>query len=528
MRYIGIRKGRGFLGILHLIFDQLHYMILKMTPIIENLLMDFVRIQTEEFSAKELQEGFAPLDVHLSINEIEAYLVANPFVFALEGGKFITRAGAFMGATFIIKPTRKEIEGGYLLVGHRCIPFVNSEIASGVLQFSFDNEILPRNVMEFPLREVMPFFSLFGEEYAIQFILSDPAARDSLLRSFDEELPQTVSLMVLDCSKLFKDWNFKRGDLLLAEVMDWRRGIIKIHPLCSHKENPFQQEPVDQQRREWYKNFEKRMLESFDTFGPCGTIEEQLARVFFLHQQELCKDSAGTIEEAIKHSKLIGMEPYGVESRLWFKGQEVPAVGPWLQANDGLEESESAAWSSEQLNAEMMLWPRVIFDSWIVDGLYNKKNNEEALINLMLGESTSALDLLKRRRLQGTIRSRRNKLEETYNWFADFERGPIRHRLLELHTKVFALVLELDAVDDQLEGFPQQPLVILTQLSTHIQYMLESLLHDAHLKDEDVRAMAASLEGMEYNFEEVASELKLALKENYKHRFTLIKAKKKE
>ena len=40
--------------------------------------------------------------------------------------------------------------------------------------------------------------------------------------------------------------------------------------------------------------------------------------------------------------------------------------------------------------------------------------------------------------------------------------------------------------------------------------------------------MAASLEGMEYNFEEVASELKLALKENYKHRFTLIKAKKKE
>lgn len=499
-----------------------------MTPIIENLLMDFIRIQTEEFSAKELQEGFAPLDIHLSINEIEAYLEASPFIFALEGGKFLTRAGAFMGATFIIKPTRKEIEGGYLLVGHRCIPFVNSEVASGVLQFSFDNEILPRNVMEFPLREVLPFFSLFGEEYAIQFILSDPAARDSLLCSFEEELPQTVSLMVLDCSKLFKDWNFKRGDLLLAEVVDWRRGVIKIHPLCSHKENPFQQEPVDQQRREWYKIFEKRMLESFDTFGPCGAIEEQLARVFFMHKQELCRDSAGTIEEAIKHSKLIGMEPYGVESRLWFKGQEVPAVGPWLQSNVGLEESDSAAWSNEQLHAEMMLWPRVIFDSWIVDGLYNKKNNEETLINLMLGESTSALDLLKRKRLQGTIRSRRNKLEESYNWFADFERGPIRHRLLELHTKVFDLVLELDDVDDQLEGFPQQPLVILTQLSTHIQYMLESLLHDVHLKDEDVRAMAASLEGMEYNFEEVATELKLALKENYKHRFTVIKAKNKE
>ena len=217
-----------------------------------------------------------------------------------------------------------------------------------------------------------------------------------------------------------------------------------------------------------------------------------------------------------------------MESRLWFKGQEVPAVGPWLQPNDSLEESEPSAWSNEQLNAEMMLWPKVIFDSWIVDGLYNKKNNEEALINLILGESTSPLDVLKRRRLQGTIRSRRSKLEETYNWFADFERGPIRHRLLELHTKVFALVLELDDVDDQLEGFPQQPLVILTQLSTHIQYMLESLLRDVNLRDDDVRAMAASLEGMEYNFEEVSAELKSALAASYRNRFTVIKDDKKE
>ncbi|MBO7174872.1 MAG: hypothetical protein J6V57_03895, partial [Spirochaetaceae bacterium] len=156
------------------------------------------------------------------------------------------------------------------------------------------------------------------------------------------------------------------------------------------------------------------------------------------------------------------------------------------------------------------------------------KNNEETLVNLILGESTSPLDVLKRKRLQGTIRSRRSKLEETYNWFADFERGPVRHRLLELHTKVFALVLELDDVDDQLEGFPQQPLVILSQLSTHIQYMLESLLRDINLKDEDVRAMAASLEGMEYNFEEVSAELKSALAASYKSRFTVIKGDKKQ
>lgn len=89
-------------------------------------------------------------------------------------------------------------------------------------------------------------------------------------------------------------------------------------------------------------------------------------------------------------------------------------------------------------------------------------------------------------------------------------------------------MLELDDVDDQLEGFPQQPLVILTQLSTHIQYMLESLLRDVNLRDDDVRAMAASLEGMEYNFEEVSAELKSALAASYRNRFTVIKGDKKE
>ena len=217
-----------------------------------------------------------------------------------------------------------------------------------------------------------------------------------------------------------------------------------------------------------------------------------------------------------------------MESRLWYKGHDVPAVGPWLQTGEVVEDSDAAVWSGEQLNSELMVWPRVVFDSWIVDGLYRKENNEDALVSLVLGDVSSPLGLLKKKRLQGTIRSRRAKLKETYNWFADFERGPVRHRLLELHKKVFALVMDLDDVDDQLEGFPQQPLVILTQLSTHIQYMLESLLRDANLKDEDIKAMAASLEGMEYNFEEVSGELRAALASTYKNRFTVIKGKKKD
>ena len=179
-------------------------MINKMSPAIENLLSDFIRIQTEAFSAKEIQEGFAFMGVNMTLEEVETCLDVNPFVFPLEDGLYLTRAGAFTGASFTIKPSAREIEGGYLITGHRCIPFVDSEQPSGTIRFSFDNEILPHKEMDFPLREVLPHFALFGEEYAMQFILSDPAAKDAVVRSFDEELPQTVSLTVTDCSALFK------------------------------------------------------------------------------------------------------------------------------------------------------------------------------------------------------------------------------------------------------------------------------------------------------------------------------------
>ena len=78
-----------------------------MNPAIETLLSDFIRIQTEAFSAKEIQEGFAFVGVNMTLEEIESCLDVNPFVFPLQDGLYLTRAGAFTGASFTIKPTAR-------------------------------------------------------------------------------------------------------------------------------------------------------------------------------------------------------------------------------------------------------------------------------------------------------------------------------------------------------------------------------------------------------------------------------------
>ena len=113
-------------------------------------------------------------------------------------------------------------------------------------------------------------------------------------------------------------------------------------------------------------------------------------------------------------------------------------------------------------------------------------------------------------------------LRKHYNWFADFAIGPLRHQALELYSKVEDLVYEIEAVSDQLEMFPQQELAILAQLFVHIRRILELFASNEDCGDEENTALRMSLEGMEYNFDEIKGQLKSAIDRSQAGKFKVI------
>ena len=113
-------------------------------------------------------------------------------------------------------------------------------------------------------------------------------------------------------------------------------------------------------------------------------------------------------------------------------------------------------------------------------------------------------------------------LRQKYNWFADFSRGAIRHRALELYTKVGDLVYDVECASDKLAEFPQQELVTLSQLFAHVSRMLEMLSRLNDSLDEDESALQLSLEGMEYNFEDICYQLKAVLDRLKHDRFKVV------
>ena len=120
------------------------------------------------------------------------------------------------------------------------------------------------------------------------------------------------------------------------------------------------------------------------------------------------------------------------------------------------------------------------------------------------------------------LSDRYEKFRLRYNWFADQIAGPVREQALELYKKVNELMFEVDMCYSGLPDFPQQELVILTQLYNHVIRILQSFVSDSEIGDE-YDAILASLEGMRCNFEGIQDILLGAIDECRCNRFKVVR-----
>ena len=463
----------------------------------------FLRTYCEPFTAKDVCLMLAGFGAKASVNEVIDYLEYEPMVFPLEKRLYITHAGAFTGQFFSFMPTAQEIAAQVFVAGDRCIPFVDGEVLSCALQFEYNGRMLPSEIFETDCNTARDLFSFFGDEYASQYIAADPVNKPLDFASQNFELPSRVQLTGVSMKRIIDDCDFSYGDRFLCRVRDWNKGIIELFPLTTHKQNPLEMNADDIERQHWNDVLEQALLESFDRMGPCSSMEEQLANVFYEHRRELCTSGCGSIHEFLNSAKKVGMELFGVETRLWRRGEDVPAVGNWNRDcyDDGLDSG-----------IPMFDLPDFVIDCFLVDQLYEKKEDMDALLKKML---PTAMNITENERHLFTLQlTHRNAiLRKKYNWFADYRFGSIRHRALELYSQVGSLVYEVDCAGNELEQFPQQELVTLSQLFTHVSRMLEMIASGSEAAAEDADAMQLSLEGMEYNFEDIRGQLIAAVEQ---------------
>lgn len=488
-----------------------------MNKLSSEVITAYLTQQEEVFSLEDFQRYLKDNGVKYSSDDVNDILHMSDYVFPLVDSLFVTRAGAFTGRWFSFKPTKEEIAKGSILLGHRCMPFINPEVTpDSICVITNGNEVVSKTET-FSMNLAMDIFALYGEGYVIPYVFNDKGNTKFSIASVQYSLPNEITLTAWPLNEITCGEKIKYGDRILCRVVDWNNSIVEMRLLKSDLRG-FVVSDSDIQREEWYTYFENGLLESFDKHGPSRSIEEQLAFLFLENQEQLCSKSCGSVEEFLSHTTKIAFEDYGVETRIWKNGEKVPYVGEWNKAilrKDALM-SEMA----------MTLTPQVI-DAYLENYIYETKKkktkeNLEEVVDKIFPQNIQ-MSAAERKLVLLNIGKRHDILEKNYNKFSDFTIAEIRKRSLDLFTQVSSLLCSIGCSGIDVSEFPQQELVILTQLYSHIVHLLEEFENVFLRAEFPIEDVSISLDGMEETFDDISEVLSRALEKNRIKGYEIIK-----
>lgn len=484
-----------------------------------SIIEEYLTQQLDVFTAEEFYKYLKSQSVKISKSDAAEILQVSEYVFSLINNEFVTKAGVFTGRWFSFKPSREEVEKGYFILGHRCIPFVNPELAPDSINVISENLDVKSEAKTFSMNLAMDTFALYGEGYILPYIFNDKSNTSARLSSVQYSLPQEIKLTCWPIKKISGGESFRYGDRILCRAINWNEGIVEMAVQPSNLSD-FVISDAAVQREAWYTYFENGLLESFDRHGPASSIEEQLSFLFLENQEQLCIRNCGSTEEFLSHTSKISFEPYGVETRIWRKGEQVPYTGKWngLGFDRGMLLTDMA----------LTLTPKVIdaiLDDRIYDKRCGKEDKSESFEDVIkkIFPNMSMISSAERRLVLLNIEKRNDILEKMYNQFSDYPIAPMRKRILSLFTRVSELFCDIGGSGISAETFPQQELVILSQLYSHVVRLLEEIENVYMRPNFPMEDVSLSLEGMEDTFEEISGTLFSALESNRFKGFEIVK-----
>ena len=176
----------------------------------------------------------------------------------------------------------------------------------------------------------------------------------------------------------------------------------------------------------------------------------------------------------------------------------------------------------------LTLTPRVI-DAILEDRIYDKKrgktdipDNFEDVIKKIF-PNMAMISSSERRLVLLNIEKRNDILEKMYNQFSDYPIAEMRKRILSLFTRVSELFCEIGGSGIDAKTFPQQELVILSQLYSHVVRLLEEVENVYMRPQFPTDDVSLSLEGMEETFEDISVALVSSLESNRFKGFEIVK-----
>ncbi len=142
---------------------------------------------------------------------------------------FIPRHCFFKGAEFRVKPLPEEVEGGFLIPGHRFVPFIcRSVFPSKAVLTLPDGSAAETRSVALPVDTARKCLVFFGEMGLIDYLIVEDRKNASC---YQPPFNQPVELTVFDLRAFYRQSGFKSGDTLMLTVEDWLKGAFSVRHL---------------------------------------------------------------------------------------------------------------------------------------------------------------------------------------------------------------------------------------------------------------------------------------------------------
>ena len=432
--------------------------------------------------------------------EVEAFINFRKLAFPVDKNSWISRRGCFSPVSFAISPTRLELVNGILIPGHRCVPFASANLLPQDYTFFWQGSQIPFTTTEGPPEEFYPYYSIFGEEYAPQYVARDNSENEQAFNCDPYEDPPEVSIKTLDMRNIYREASFVPGDRFVARTINWRDGSFELQKAGKGQ---WKEEELDA----WFEAAEKGFEDSFNNVGPASCTEEQIAFAYWYGGPRMREVPAYALEEYLyEKTNKIEITSYGIETRFWYAGREISDCKD-LNAHNARPDKTPV---EEILSRHKIPVSEYVIQSYVRDSLYRGEMGGESVFKRLVPPSVE-LDNRDKKFLTGFINNVLEEAQEFYTPFSDKALGPIRSRAGELHTAVIDLATRLGKGDIDIAWLPRHTFTILSQIQNHTAAVMEDLDSDSPPEELELEALDNSLDSMVETFDDVKELIDEAL-----------------
>ncbi|MDR2133704.1 MAG: plasmid pRiA4b ORF-3 family protein [Treponema sp.] len=459
-----------------------------MTPNQEDALYEFLMNVTEPFTLEDVTAFVQMIESRRNgrlAMEIAALIDSRNLAFHLDSRKWVSRRGCFEPVPFVINPTRLELLNGILIPGHRCVPFVNTNVLPHEYVFIWKGSAVPVTTTEGPPEEFYPYYCIFGEEYAPQYVARDNPENESAFNCDPYEDPPEVSIHTLDMRNIYRETSFVPGDRFVVRNRDWKNGVFELEKVG--KDEWSQAELYN-----WFEAAEAGFEDSFALLGPGLSTEEQIAYAYWYGGKRMREVPAYSLEDFLyEKTDRIEIVPYGIETRFWFAGKDISDTS----GIQGIAVPPDRTILEDILFRKNVPVSEYVIVSYVRDALFRNERDISNVINRII-PPVIRLEEREWNILADYVSDTMEELEKHYTLFADQSMGPIRQRVGELHTAVLDLAARLQKGDIDPSWLPRHTFIVLSQIQGHAAGVLEDLDSDEAPPESELEAMDNALDSM--------------------------------